>query len=70
MKSDTCWIIGFIAVFLIGVGLGMITAHGIVYQIAYIDCLLDIKNGKPPQFVLVKQWNGEVKWQYNKEYGK
>ena len=67
MKSDTCWTIGFIAVFLIGVGLGAITAHSVVYQIAYIDCLLDIKNGKPAKFVLKEQQTGEVHWEFNKE---
>lgn len=67
MKSDTCWTIGIIATFLIGVGLGAITAHSVVYQIAYIDCLLDIKNGNHARYVLKERFDGEVHWVSNKE---
>lgn len=70
MSKDNSWIIGVILSFFIGVGVGIITGNSLSEQMHYIDCLLDIQNKKQPKYVLVKQWNGEVKWQYNKEYGK
>ena len=70
MNTDNPWILGIILAFFVGVVVGTITGKAITEQKCYIDCLLDIQNEKQPKYVLVKQGNGEVKWQYNKEYGK
>lgn len=36
----------------------------------YIQCLQDMKHGKPPAYVLVEQADGTTKWESNKEQGK
>ena len=33
----------------------------------YIQCLQDMKHGKPPVYVLVEQADGTTKWESNKE---
>lgn len=36
----------------------------------YIQCLQDMKHGKPPAYVLAEQADGTTKWESNKEKGK
>lgn len=36
----------------------------------YIQCLQDMKHGKPPAYVLVEQSDGTVTWEINTEKGK
>ena len=70
MKNDAGWMLISFFAFCLGLIVGGLFLAPRVYKNAYIDCLLDIKNKNPAMYVLKEQFDGEVKWQYNKEYGK
>lgn len=59
-------IVGIIAMAVIGQQCG--TKEG--FASGYIQCLQDMKHGKPPAYVLVEQPDGSTAWKANKEKGR